>query len=173
MTSIETDKNRGLPQLSVAAAITIFVLVVSAVTFGLQIARIMANRANVLAAGRTETSNLAMSLTQHANLALGAPAAMLTDIVERLGTTEYQSASGLAQLHRLLRDEVAQLPQVSAFLVSDRDGQVLVSSRQIRPTISVADQPFFQRHNAGNAGNLFIGAPIFWQPISRWVMPST
>ena len=171
MTSIGTDKKRGLPQLSVAAAITIFVLVVSAVAFGLQIARIMANRANVLASGRTDTSNLAMSLTQHANLALGAPAAMLTDIVERLGTTEHQSESGLAQLHRLLREEVAELPQVLSFLISDRDGQVLVSSRQIRPGIGLDDQPFFQRHNQGNAGELSIGAPIFWKPISRWVIP--
>ena len=171
MTSAITDKKPGLPQLSVAAAITIFVLVVSAVTFGLQIDRIVTHRANVLAAGKTDTSNLAMSLTQHANLALGAPAAMLTEIVERLGTIEYQSTSGLAQLNRLLRDEVAQLPQVLCFLVSDRHGLILASSRQMQPTIGLDDQPFFQRHNGGNVGTLFIGAPIFWKPLSRWVIP--
>ena len=88
---------------SVASATLIFVAAVCAILLSLQISRILEQRAEALTAGKVDTANLAMSLTQHADLTIRAVDAALAGLIERLHSRDHEQQDGIARISAWLR----------------------------------------------------------------------
>ncbi|MFO1109178.1 MAG: EAL domain-containing protein [Bradyrhizobium sp.] len=166
-TSLRAIKRR----VSVASATLIFVAAVCAIVLSLQITLVVDQRAEALAAGKTDTANLAMSLTQHANLTIRATDVILAGLAERLHARDQEQHDGIARIGDWLRSELKLLPQTVVFQVADRTGRTFISSEKDRPQIDVSDREFFRHHLERDSRALFIGTPIVGRSTKRWVIP--
>lgn len=166
-TSVSAIRRR----FSVASATLIFVAVVCVTLLSLQITRIVDRRAEALAAGKTDTANLAMSLTQHANLTIRAADAALAQIVERLNARDQDQRGGTARIGDWLRRELELLPQATALHIADRTGRTFISAGTNEPQADVSGEQFFRNHIGRDTQALSIGTPILEQVTGRWVIP--
>ena len=158
-------------RLSVATATLIFVAAVCATILSLQVSRILDQRAEALAAGKVDTANLAMSLTQHANLTIRAVDAALAGLVERLHSRDHEQPDGVARISAWLRSEIDLLPQATVMHVTNREGWTFIDSEKDRPRVNVADREFFRHHLERDSHTLFVGTPIFGRVVKRWYIP--
>lgn len=81
-------------RFSTASAVLIFVLLISCAIAVLQVFRILEQRDTAIADGKRDTANLALSLTQHAELTFQAADAALTGLVERLEQGDHLKSNG-------------------------------------------------------------------------------
>ncbi len=79
-------------------------------------------------------------------------------------------ASTRARMHAYLANQSAALPQVQAFLVMDRNGDLVIDSTSPEPRIyNGADRENFQSLREGKAGDMHIGAPLFGRLARVWL----
>src|ERR1700677_301450 len=110
-----------------ATRVAWFVALACTVLIGLEVSRIVTQRATVIANARLQTANLTRSLTQHAELTFRTADAILIGVVERL---EHESFNAVTheRLKAWFADEVRHSSQFVSFAVVDNDGAMLVST---------------------------------------------
>lgn len=156
--------------LSVTSATLIFVISVSVVILGLQVSRIVDQRDESLAAGKTDTENLVVSLAQHATLIFRGADTILNGLVERLQAQDHRSSVDGSRLKAWFGKVMERQPQIASFSVVDNAGELLLSSKTEQPHENVSQYEYFRRHLDGST-ELFVGAPILEGGAERWVIP--
>ena len=74
------------------------------------------------------------------------------------------------RMHTYLANQEAALPQLRAFLVMDRDGDLVIESTSAQPrAYNGADRENFQMLKSGEHGDLHIGAPLFGRLSNLWL----
>lgn len=113
-------------------------------------------RDNAIEKAQMDLRRLALSQSQQTLAALkGADLALLTVINDLKSTPQDDEAR-----HRLLQSVVATLPQIRNLFVADANGNSRYSARSVPPPqVSIAAQPYFLAHRAGQMGPLI--APSF------------
>ncbi len=109
-------------------------------------------------------SNLTRLLAEQTAASLDAADLLLRD-ASREG-----SAPRVAAMAERLRDELAQIPQIAAFLVLDADGRVLARTNPT-PALDrdLAGEPFFAAHRAAPAAGPVVSRPYLGgEDGSRW-----
>lgn len=170
MTSEDTRSRVKTRRLSVASATLVFVIGVCAVILGLQVSRIVEQRAEALAAGKVDTDNLVVSLTRHADLTFRAADTILSGLAERLQAPDHGNRDGEARLKTWFRGVLERHPQIAGFAVADSAGDILINSDGVQPRSNVSASEYFRQHLGANS-KLFIGAPIFNGESARWLIP--
>ena len=163
------EKKRGL---SVASATLVFVVGVCAVILGLQASRIVEQRAEAVAAGKVDSDNIVVSLTDHANLTFRAADTILSGLAERVQAQDHGNSDGEARLKSWFHKVLERHPQIASFSIVDNAGGTRISSRAEPPRANISDSEYFRQHIETN-GKFFVGAPIFDADSARWVMPTS
>ncbi len=163
----------GKRDFSVALVVLVFVIGVCAVIVGLQASKILEQRVEALAAGKTDTANLARSLTLHTDLTFRSADTILAELVERLQARDYEHNHGSRSLKTWFHSVLQRHPEIAGFLVADHTGQVLISSGSDEPHLDVSDREYFRHHLPTDSRELFVGAPIFGGAESQWVIPTS
>lgn len=156
---------------SVPSATLALVVGICTIILGLQASRTVEQRAEALAAGKTETANLAMSLTQHVDLTFRAADTILAGLVERLQARDHKNNEGSTRLRAWFDGVLERHSHIAGLSMADNTGQVLISSENADPRMNVADREYFRRHLEMDTRELFVGAPIFGRVQPGWVVP--
>ncbi|MBV9736105.1 MAG: diguanylate cyclase [Acidisphaera sp.] len=147
-----------------------FVVFVCLLLVGIDGLRTWNARIAQLAETRTETSNLARSLAQHASDAIGAADAVLLGLRERV-ETDGVGPVNLARLHRLMQARTGGMPMIHGLFVFDADGDWLVNSLDATPPgLNYADRDYFQFHRTHPDRGLHIGRPLQSKSDGSWVI---
>lgn len=155
---------------SVLSAIFTFIVGIVIVILGLQASRIVDQRGTALEAGKNETENLVVSLSQHATLIFRGADTILNGLVERLQAQDHKTTAGEGRLVSWFRKVMERQPQIVGFLITDNSGEQLLSSEAERRQNNVSQYEYFREHVDGSSG-LYIGAPIQSPGGERWVIP--
>jgi diguanylate cyclase (GGDEF)-like protein len=160
---------RGSSHILATWGIVGFIGAACAVLIGMESARILSQRSEVLAASRKDTANLAGSLLQHAELTFRTADALLIGIVERL---EHESLGPEARqrLRAWFVQEIQHSSQFVNFSVIDHDGEMIVSSTGGNFG-QFTDREYFNYHRTHEADEIHIGAPIQGRAVDGWLIP--
>jgi signal transduction histidine kinase/ActR/RegA family two-component response regulator len=112
---------------------------------------------------RRDTSNVARLIAEQTVSSLQA-----VDLVLRDAAREGSATRVAAQAPRL-RDEIARLPQVSAILVLDADGQAIARTNEPPPVDTrLRERAYFTAHRDGRAKGLFFSEPYQTITGGKW-----
>jgi len=155
-----------------ATRVAWFVALACTVLIGLEVSRIVTQRATVIANARLQTANLTKSLLQHAELTFRTADAILIGVVERL---EHESFDAVTheRLKAWFADEVRHSSQFVSFAVIDSDGAMIVSTLGEARAGQFSDREYLAYHRANNNDELHIGAPIRGRKAEGWLIPVT
>lgn len=117
---------------------------------------------------KTSLTNLASSLTQHAEDTMELADTALLGVVERL-EVDGVSPAALTRLGGVLRARVQATPRIRDFIVFGEDGSWLATSMPALGT-NDGDRAYFQHHRDDPARTPFIGPPIRSRSSGRWTI---
>ena len=119
---------------------------------------------------QTASSDLARALSQHAEDTFKEADTVLVSIVERL-EHDGTGARHLQRLHALLKEHVAELPQLHGLFIYNRNGQWIANSFDARPKLaSNADRDYFVFLSSHNTRAPFVGSPIISRSTGEWIL---
>ena len=155
---------------SSARGLRAFVLVVCLVILGLEGWRDWHEREHEINRIRSETLNLAKSLTQHAQDTFELADALLVDVVDRVETGG-TLPDALMRLDEFLVARVQPLQRIKALTIFDEDGTLLSSSLPgHRGRVTIRDLDLFKHHSTTSSSNWFVG-PFIRDPLGGdWVL---
>ncbi|HEX5476731.1 MAG TPA: cache domain-containing protein, partial [Burkholderiales bacterium] len=145
----------GLPSsLTLRRALVGLGVLLVAINVGSAVWDVRVDRSRTEDAARREVSNITSLLAEQTASALEAVDAVLRE------ATRAPNAAAVAASAQRLRDELMHIRQVSAFLVIDRDGEVIARTNAT-PMIDrdLARQPFFRAHRDERYTGLFLSEP--------------
>jgi diguanylate cyclase (GGDEF)-like protein/PAS domain S-box-containing protein len=162
---------RGSSHILATWGIGGFIGAACAVLIGMETSHILNQRSDVLAESRKETTNLAGSLLQHAELTFRTADALLIGIVERL---EHESLGPDARqrLRAWFVQEIKHSSQFVNFSVVDQDGAMIVSSTGDNLG-QFTDREYFTYHRSHEGDEIHIGAPVRGRAVDGWLIPVT
>lgn len=155
----------GLTRLPLRAAA--FVALVCVIIVGLGAWREWGLRDITLKEAEVDLSNLARSLTQHAEDSIDLMDTGIVGVVSRL-ETDGTGAETLSKLHKLLIARKEGLPRIHSIVICDKNGDWLTSSGVFG--VNVADRDFFRHHRQSPARGVFVGHPFKSDTDGQWVM---
>jgi diguanylate cyclase (GGDEF)-like protein len=141
---------------------------------GLEVWRSWSERADHLAAIRSQTQNLARSLAQHADDTLDIADAALVDLVNRVETQGVDGAAG-ETLSRYLATRIATLPRLSGLFVYDATGRWAASSRptELMSPAGNAGRAYFTWHRTHAERGPLLGPAVLSHSSGQWVVTLT
>lgn len=149
----------------------IFVALVVLSLIALDTWQILNSRAQALHSAQVTTSNLARSLTQHADDSFAQTDTVLSGLIERV-QVDGTSAAALVRLRHLMQGWKQSLPQLHGLFVYDRDGRWVVTANTVDPPgMNNADREYFQFHRNNPDPGLHIGPVIRSRSNNAWVIP--
>jgi diguanylate cyclase (GGDEF)-like protein/PAS domain S-box-containing protein len=114
-----------------------------------------------------DAGNIATVLAEQTARSVQSIDIVMAELKERIatfGTTpseEFYRRLRRADVHDILKERVARLPQASVITLADKDGRVLSSSRRWPPPdIDLSDREFFQVLKANPGTKLHVAAPL-------------
>ena len=128
-------------------------------------------REQALNTSQVTVSNLARSLTQHADDTIGEAETILGDLVERV---HYDGVSGAqhTRLHLVLKQTTASLDQLHGLFIYGPDGRWLVTSNDVDPpNANNADREYFTWHRSHPGPAVHIGAVITSRSTGDLIIP--
>src|SRR5579864_2447682 len=162
------DKRR---HRSLSAATRAFIAFVALVLIGMQTAYVVTQHSRALDAGAVTTTNLALSIAQHAEDSIRTADAVLVGLVERAEV----DGTGPAQrdrLHRLFVQQVATLPELRGLSYIDENGDLTIDN--LPPiTLNLSDREYFEFHRSHTDRGPHLGRPILRPALGVWVVPVT
>jgi diguanylate cyclase (GGDEF)-like protein/PAS domain S-box-containing protein len=156
--------NRVLNRLPFRAAA--FMALICAAIVGLSGTRELASRATRLKAAEVEMSNLARSVTQHAEDSFELLDSSILGVVIRLETNG-TSPETLAGLQKVLVARKATLKRSHGIVIVDENGDWLASSGAMGKNVS--EREYFQHHLRSTAREVFVGPPVRSNANGEWV----
>jgi diguanylate cyclase (GGDEF)-like protein/PAS domain S-box-containing protein len=137
---------------------------------GLDAWRTLQARGLVLSNDRTETTNLARSLAQHAHDMVAGVDVVLQGIQERL-SMERGEPMLLSRVRAVMRQRVVDLPVLHSLFVFDAAGNPVVTSLpQNVSGRSVADRDYFQRQRDNPHLGALVSGPYRSKSDGSWVL---
>ena len=128
-------------------------------------------RAQALHSAQVTTSNLARSLTQHADDSIAQADTVLAGLIERV-QVDGTSAAALARLRHLMQGWKQSLPQLHGLFVYDLDGRWVVTANAVDPpSANNADREYFQFHRNNPDPSVHIGPVIRSRTNNDLVIP--
>ncbi|MDB5990165.1 MAG: diguanylate cyclase [Herbaspirillum sp.] len=119
----------------------------------------------------TATQNMARSLSQHADDAFKKADTALLGLTERIAI-DGASPQALERLHKLMVMRVAELPELHALFIIDKEGRPVVNSRDIfDPERNNAGREYFIFHKTHPDLGPYIGVPVRIRAGHLWVIP--
>jgi diguanylate cyclase (GGDEF)-like protein len=118
------------------------------------------------------SSNVARAMAQQADDTIKAADTALADIVERI-EAEGKGAPQLARLHRQMKAQVDNLPQLVGLFVYDEQGRWIVNSRAATEELAFnnADREYFIYHRTHAGRGPHVGDPVISRSSGKWIMP--
>ncbi|HEY4775603.1 MAG TPA: EAL domain-containing protein [Xanthobacteraceae bacterium] len=124
-----------------------------------------------------DADNIATVLAEQTARSVQAIDIVLSDLHERLlalGATtpeQFRELAGNQQIHDLLIDRLARLPQATVITLIDSDGRFWNTTRSWPPpTISLAESETFLRTRNSRDKSLLIGAPVRNRTDGKWAI---
>lgn len=150
-----------------------FVALVCVAILALSGWREWASRETDLKNAEVEMTNLARSLTQHAEDTLELTDALLSGMVNRL-ETDGTSPAALARLQAFLEFRKPTLGRISGLFVYDETGRWLATSEKLNFTgLNNSDRDYFQRHRESSAPYTLIGKPVKSRSRGQWIITAS
>src|SRR5580698_8625410 len=134
-----------------------FVALVCAAILGISGLGEWRSRATTLKDAEAGMSNLARSLTQHAEDSLELLDTGIVGVVSRL-ETDGTDPETLAKLRKVLVARKEGLKRIYGIVIVDENGDWLTSSGVMGA--NVADREYFQHHQQSTSRDVFVGPPI-------------
>ena len=169
---MERKHKDGASHLLATRGIAGFVALACTALIGLEAARVMELRSEILANGRQNTTNLTSSLIQHAELTFRTADALLIGAVERL-EHDTMNAEGRARLKARFLQEIRHSSQFVSFSVIDSDGVMSVNSFNAPEDSQFSDREYFIYHRDHDDDALHIGTPVRGRSTGRWLIPAS
>jgi len=162
----------GASHLLATWGIAGFVALACTALIGLEAARVMELRSEILANGRQNTTNLTSSLIQHAELTFRTADALLIGTVERL-EHDTMNAEGRARLKARFLQELRHSSQFVSFSVINSGGMMSVNSFNAPEDSQFSDREYFIYHRDHDDDSLHIGTPVRGRSTGRWLIPAS
>ena len=160
-----------LKRLPVTFWATVFVTVVCVALVGLDFWRSWNARGVLLEQTERSATNLARAMSQHADDTIKSADTSLHDLEERI-ETEGMGPAQLARLHRVMQDQVRELPQLDGMYAFDETGRWIVNALpSFNPDASNADREYFRFHRDHPDGGVHINTPVVSRSSGKWVIP--
>ncbi len=157
-------------RLSLHARVVTAVLAFCLLLIGLDGWRTWQLREITISADRTETSNLARSLAQHAHDTVQTADTVLVGVRERV-ESDGLAPEKVARLDRLMQYRLSALPALHGLFVIDAAGRRIASS--LPPGYAApnyADRAYFQWHRARPDRGVHIGSPVRSKTDGSWII---
>ena len=124
-------------------------------------------RSDAMDEAANDAGNIATVLAEQTARSVQSIDLVLTELQERvaaLGATPsndfYRTLRSL-DVHGILKERAARLPQAAVVTLSDSNGQIVSSSRRWpAPEVNLSDREFFQALKPNFDGKLYVGAPV-------------
>ncbi|MFN4281123.1 MAG: ATP-binding protein [Alphaproteobacteria bacterium] len=127
-------------------------------------------RDQALSDSETRLAQLNLALAEQVERSFGAIETVQRTIASVAQRGDLFEPATRAGMHTYLASQTAGLPQVRAFLVMDRDGDLVIDSTSAEPrAYNGADRENFQVLKSGEQGDLHIGAPLFGRLTQQWL----
>jgi diguanylate cyclase (GGDEF)-like protein/PAS domain S-box-containing protein len=147
-----------------------FVALVCVAILALSGWREVVSRNTVLENSEADMSNLARSLTQHAEDTFEIADTILIDVVYRL-EDEGTAPSAIARLQTFLDLRKAKLSRIRGLFVYGEDGGWLLTTENINLIgLNNSDRSYFQRHRESADRNTLIGKPVRSRSGGQWII---
>jgi len=161
-----------LKRYSITFWATVFVGAVCATLVVVDVWRSFDARGDQLQQMERFSANVARAMAQQADDTIKAADTALADIVERI-ETEGLGERPLARVHKQMRAQVANLPQLVGLFVYDESGRWLVNSRMavVEQTFNNADREYFIYHRSHTERGPHVGNPVISRSSGKWIMP--
>jgi diguanylate cyclase (GGDEF)-like protein/PAS domain S-box-containing protein len=160
----------GATHLFATWGIAGFVAFACVALVGLETSRVVAQRSEVVAGARIDTTNLTHSLIQQAELIFRSADAILTGMVERLEHGEL-TLDKRERLRTWLLKELQLSPQFASFAITDQTGKILLSTVGETDAPQLTEREYFIYHRDHDDMAIHIGSPIRGR--SGWIIPVT
>ena len=146
-----------------------FVALVCLAILGMSGWREWSSRQGTLRAAEAEMSNLARSMTQHAEDTIDLMDASILGVVFRL-EADGTDPESLAKLQKILLGRKASLRRIRDLIIFDESGLRIASSDPSAPAIpSVSGREYFRHHLQSPAAEAFIGPPAMSVATGDWM----
>jgi diguanylate cyclase (GGDEF)-like protein/PAS domain S-box-containing protein len=162
----------GTAHILATRGIAWFVALACTALIGLEAFRVIELRSDVMAKGRQDTTNLASSLIQHAELTFRTADALLIGIVERL-EHDNMNYEGRERLKARFLEELRHSSQFVSFSVINSDGTMSVNSFNAPDASQFSDREYFAYHRDHDDDTLHIGNPVRGRSTGRWLIPAS
>lgn len=117
------------------------------------------------------TNNLAFSLAQHAQDAIGESAVVLAELVDRV-ESEGLGPQQLRRLHAVMATRAAALPQLHGLFVYDAQGRWVITSSALIPAgVNNRDREYFQYHLENAERGVHISPAVRSRSTGDWIIP--
>ncbi|HEX3500434.1 MAG TPA: PAS domain S-box protein [Stellaceae bacterium] len=116
--------------------------------------------------------NLTRVTALHVADALRTVDSTLVGLVERL-ELDGTAPAALERMHRLLKAQVAALPQLKGLTVIDENGDFVVGNLPLTQRLNFNDRDYLQYHRRDRSRGLHIDAPVRSKAINEWVIPAS
>ena len=152
-----------LARVTLARALVALAFLLVAINIGSAIMHVRIDREHTQARALRDVSNLGRLLNEQTAATLEAVDLVLRDAARA------RDPRTIAAAMPLLQEELIHIPQVSAFLVIDRNGSVVGRTNET-PSIDagLADRPFFAVHRTGQADGLYVSDPYLSHSSDQW-----
>jgi signal transduction histidine kinase/CheY-like chemotaxis protein len=167
---LERGTNAGW--MSAPMGTAVLIVIACAAFIGVEVSRIVAERAAVLADAQKDSANLTSSLRQQAELTFRTADALLIAAVFTLEHDAFE-ADNQKRLKALLAEEVKSSSQFVSFAVADSEGAIILNSAGREGLWKISDREHFIYHLTHADRGLHIGSPVRSRTTGDWIIPVT
>jgi hypothetical protein len=161
---------RNVDQTRLPIRAATFVTLVCLAILALSGWREWGSRNTALKSAEADMSNLARSLTQHAEDTLELADAVLIGMVDRLETDGTRSVA-TARLQTFIDLRKATLARIRGLFVYGEDGQWLLTTEKVElARFNNSDRDYFQRHRESADRKTLIGRPVQSRSGGQWIL---
>lgn len=161
---------RARPRQVIVLAISFIVLVFLSAA-SITVWRTATSYQYQLQEARTDTSDLASSLAQHAEDTFKTADIVLLDLVERVQHGG-QGPAALQRLHALFAETAQRFPQFQGIGLFDEKGHYLANAQQSLPeNLNIADSEPFLFHRTHPSTETRISPPVRSRTLGKWMIP--
>lgn len=161
-----TAHRAGLRRLPLRAAA--FVVLTCTAILGISAWREWSAREAMLDDARTDATNLARSLTQHAEDSLELLDSSVIGVVSRLETDGSDPAT-IEKVLAILKSRKDAIERIYSLDIIGADGKWLTSPGEVADTLS--DDQFFRHHQMSESREPFVGGPVRSYVDGQWLVP--
>lgn len=167
------QQHRHAPQagLSTQRLALLFVLLVTVALLSLAAWQTWTARERALRDAEMDATNLARSLSQHADDTFEEADAALTGLLERV-QTDGMGAAQIPRLHAVMQSQQHFIGQLAGLFVYDENGRWVVTSNDVDPpNVNNSDREYFRYHQSNPDRGPHVGPAILSRSTHQWVIP--